>query len=78
MDKEKFIAELELCGNWQEEVKVMLVRHKNITQSDLAEKLGCTFDYVNQILNGRVKEPDSGCTKEKIIKALAELIDEKG
>ena len=46
-----------------------------ITQTQLAKKLGVTNDYVWMILNGK-KNPANA--EERIVKALDELIAERG
>lgn len=60
--------------NWIAEV-VGKMHVNKIKQTELAEKMGIRRDYLNKILNGFDKPANA---EERIMKALDELIAERG
>lgn len=51
------------------------MRMKNITQNELAKKLGMTKQYVSAILRGKRTPPDA---EQRVKAALDEIIKERG
>lgn len=60
-------------AEWQAELLVKMRTHK-ITQQELAQHIGWSYQYVNMIFNGR-KSPQGA--QEKLTNGVAELIEIK-
>jgi transcriptional regulator with XRE-family HTH domain len=56
------------------EIAFVLMKRNKLTQSQVAEKYGCTREYINRILNGNVSA--SADVQEKILSAIDEIIKE--
>ena len=57
--------------NWIADVVGKMHSHK-ISQIDLAERYGCSREFMNRILNGAVSPPREA--KERILTAIDDLI----
>lgn len=57
------------------EIAFVLMKRNKLTQSQVAEKYGCTREYINRILNGNVSA--SADVQEKILSAIDEIIAER-
>lgn len=56
------------------ETAFVLMKRNKLTQSQVAEKYGCTREYLNRILNGNVSA--SADVQEKVLSAIDEIIKE--
>ena len=63
-----------MVSKFTEKAFVLMKRNK-ITQSQVAEKYGCTREYINRIINGNVAVSED--IQERILKAIDETIKER-